>query len=271
MPNFSTSEKGRKLIEGWEGCILTAYKMPGEKLFTIGYGHTGAEVTEGMTITQAEASRIFAEDLKKYEKWTYTYASGKFATQNEFDALLSYCYNAGPGALQTAARNADKSSMLEKMMHTVRGGNGVVFKGLQRRRICEARLYFNAEYIGTPPATDYALFYKSDGSVIPGSVDIFRYNLALNKLEKALIINTPQYWKLHKNDVPFLDLLIINIADKLPDGARLVSTKQVTTELAISFLALKGIINTPEFWKTNVNKVDYLDLLMQRVAVVLGI
>ena len=99
MPNFSTSEKARKLIESWEGCKLTAYKLPGEKLFTIGYGHTGAEVTEGMTITQAKASQLFAEDLKKYEKWTYTYAPGKFSTQHEFDALLSYCYNAGTGSV----------------------------------------------------------------------------------------------------------------------------------------------------------------------------
>lgn len=271
MPNFSTSEKGRKLIEGWEGCILTAYKMPGEKLFTIGYGHTGTEVTEGMTITQAEASRIFAEDLKKYEKWTYTYAPGKFATQNEFDALLSYCYNAGPGALQTAARNADKTAMFETMMKTVKGGNGVVFKGLQRRRICEARLYFNAEYIGTPPPADYTNFYNAAGNVILGSVNNFRFELALNKLAKAGIINTPAFWQAHKNDLKYLDLLIIGMADKLPEGVKLMSVKKISTAQAIDFLAVKGIINTAAYWHNNVNKVDYLDLLMQRVAVVLGI
>ena len=177
----------------------------------------------------------------------------------------------GPGALQTAARNADKTAMFEKMMQDRKGGNGVTYKGLQRRRICEARLYFNAEYIGTPPTTDYAKFYNAAGNVVSGSVNGFRYELALNKLVKSGIINTPAFWQAHKNDLKYLDLLIIGMADKLPKGVKLMPVKKISTAQAIDFLAVKGIINTAAYWHNNVNKVDYLDLLMQRVAVVLGI
>lgn len=50
---MKTSSVGLKLIKGFEGCRLTAYKCPAG-VWTIGYGHTGG-VKSGMMITQAEA------------------------------------------------------------------------------------------------------------------------------------------------------------------------------------------------------------------------
>ena len=40
---------GLGLIKSFEGCRLTAYKaVPTEKYYTIGWGHNGPDVTEGM-------------------------------------------------------------------------------------------------------------------------------------------------------------------------------------------------------------------------------
>jgi len=48
---------GLQLLKTWEGCILTAYPDPasGGDPWTIGYGHTGPEVSPGLTISQAQA------------------------------------------------------------------------------------------------------------------------------------------------------------------------------------------------------------------------
>ena len=86
------------MIMQWEGCVLKAYKCPAGVL-TIGYGHTGSDVKEGMTITAAQAVALFNQDIDKFsttvEKQLGS-ALGKL-TQNQFDALVSLSYNIGPG------------------------------------------------------------------------------------------------------------------------------------------------------------------------------
>ena len=48
-----------------EGKKLTAYKpVPSEEHYTIGYGHYGPDVKEGMTITEEEAEKLLDKDVK---------------------------------------------------------------------------------------------------------------------------------------------------------------------------------------------------------------
>jgi GH24 family phage-related lysozyme (muramidase) len=51
--------KGWTLLKTWEGCRLRSYPDPasGGAPWTIGYGHTGAEVMRGLTITQEQSAR----------------------------------------------------------------------------------------------------------------------------------------------------------------------------------------------------------------------
>ena len=53
---MKTSKTGLDLIKTFEGCRLKAYKCPAD-VWTIGYGHTGSDVKQGMVITQAETMR----------------------------------------------------------------------------------------------------------------------------------------------------------------------------------------------------------------------
>jgi len=94
---------------------------------------------------------------------------------------------------------------------------------------------------------------------------------ALEKLVKVGIINSPEYWQIHKNDIEYVQLLIINIANKIPDNAFLLSEKTIPLNAAIDYLKTRGVINTAEYWKANANKVKYLDLLIIRSALVLGL
>jgi len=68
------NEEYKKFIREKEGKKLTAYKpapnaKPGdvdyEKFYTIGYGHYGSDVTEGQTITEAQAEELLDKDVTK--------------------------------------------------------------------------------------------------------------------------------------------------------------------------------------------------------------
>ena len=55
----TTGAAGLALIKQFEGCRLKAYKpFAYEQYWTIGWGHYGADVTKGQTITQAQADAM---------------------------------------------------------------------------------------------------------------------------------------------------------------------------------------------------------------------
>lgn len=94
---LSTGDAGIELIKQFEGCRLTAYHLSGEKYWTIGYGHYGADVYQGMTITQAQAEQYLRQDLRTAESQVNTFLNnnGIGVNQNQFDALVSFTFNLG--------------------------------------------------------------------------------------------------------------------------------------------------------------------------------
>ena len=92
------SEDGKNLIKAYEGCKLTAYKATAtEEYYTIGWGHYGADVKEGQTITQAEADALFDTDIVEYEDYVNKFCEKNNVklTQHQFDAMVSLTYNCG--------------------------------------------------------------------------------------------------------------------------------------------------------------------------------
>lgn len=138
-----TGNNGIKLIKSFEGCKLTAYRNSGERYLTIGWGHYGPDVKAGQTLTQSEADALFVKDLPDYEKYVNNsnYVTiTKQLTQNQFDALVSFCYNCGPGNLKKlcAGKTAEQiSGGFEEYVHS----NGEVLSGLVRRRKAEKALF----------------------------------------------------------------------------------------------------------------------------------
>ena len=126
------------LIKQFEGCRLEAYKCPAG-VWTIGFGHT-AGVKEGMKISQAQAELFLLEDLKKYEDRVNKYDPKYRWTQNEFDALVSFCYNVGNIDQLTANGTRSRQIIAEKMLLYNKGG-GKVLNGLVRRRKVEHALF----------------------------------------------------------------------------------------------------------------------------------
>ena len=142
--NVETSENGIELIKSFEGRRLVAYQ-DSVGVWTIGYGHTKT-AREDRLIIKSTADRLLAEDLAEFEKYVEEYVEVSL-TQNQFDALVSWTFNLGPGNLQ-------ESTMLRKLnqglyaevpdeMRRWNKAGGKVLKGLVRRRDAEAEL-FNA-------------------------------------------------------------------------------------------------------------------------------
>lgn len=136
---MTTSKNGIDLIKQFEGCRLKAYKaLPSEQYYTIGYGHYGADVTPGMTISQADADEFLKRDLTKFEM--YVEKTGLKLNQNQFDALVSFTYNCGPGNLLKLVAGRTILQIGDAILKYNKAG-GKVLKGLQRRREAERALF----------------------------------------------------------------------------------------------------------------------------------
>jgi lysozyme len=93
------SPQGRAQLIAREGKRLRAYK-DSVGVWTIGVGHTSAAgppvVVSGLMITDAECDQILARDLVQYEDAVNKAVKAKL-NQNQFDALVSFCFNIGTG------------------------------------------------------------------------------------------------------------------------------------------------------------------------------
>lgn len=95
-----TSDAGIALLKKFEGCILKAYKLPGEAYYTIGYGHSfDTSITKDTVWTKAKAEEVLRQDLVRFERYVEADAPASL-NQHQFDALVSYTYNRGRGGLR---------------------------------------------------------------------------------------------------------------------------------------------------------------------------
>ena len=141
---FVTSQQGIDRIKKFESCRLTAYQDTAG-VWTIGYGHTGS-VYARMQISQEQAGDLLKADLKRFEAAVNRYVTGAL-TQGRFDALVSFTFNVGEGALK-------KSTLLKKMNAGDMDGaarefdrwiyaGGKVLNGLVKRRAAEKAMFLN--------------------------------------------------------------------------------------------------------------------------------
>lgn len=142
---MKTSQNGINLIKRFEGCVLTAYKCP-SGAWTIGYGHTNG-VKHGMKITQKQADTYLKLDLKTYENYVNKYVKVTL-NQNQFDALVSFTYNCGGGALKGSTllkklNNGDYSGAANELLRWNKS-KGKILNGLTKRRKAEKELFLKA-------------------------------------------------------------------------------------------------------------------------------
>jgi lysozyme len=168
---FKLSAAGKAEMEQFEGRRNKLYDDATGKTIahaadakgfpTIGVGHLVSKTDktyDGKTLSDAEIDALFAADVK----WAEDIINGLGLPlkQNQFDALVSFVYNVGPGKKGVkdgliTLRNGDPSSVLRNM----RAGNiqaagdsmlswtrsaGKVMSGLVKRRQAERALLLGA-------------------------------------------------------------------------------------------------------------------------------
>ena len=140
--------RGLQLIKQFEGFSSKIYQ-DSAGLKTIGYGHLilPCETSSFQNgINEAGAVTLLKKDVAIAEQ-----AVSRLITppinQNQFDALVSFCYNVGQGNLKSSTllkkvnKNPDDSTIDDEFMKWTKAG-GKTLPGLVRRRVAEAELYF---------------------------------------------------------------------------------------------------------------------------------
>lgn len=156
------SKRGIDLIHEFEQLRLTAYPDPGPTGLPVtnGWGSTtdlqGRPIKLGAVWTKEYADAKFAQDIARFEISVNFLLAGKPATQNQFDALVSFAYNVGEDIdSDEIAEGLGDSTLLKRHLASRYAeaqaqfaswnkAKGKVLNGLTRRRAAEAKLY------GTP-------------------------------------------------------------------------------------------------------------------------
>lgn len=157
------SGDGERLIKHFEDCAkphghdFIAYPDPGTGgvPWTIGWGTTGPDIHPGLIWSQAQCDDRFDVDAQRFAASVTSLLSNAATTQHQFDALVSFAYNAGTAALHgstllkdhNAGNYAGAAFEFRRWVHA--GGN--ISSGLVHRRTAEAALYRTPDDQPAPP------------------------------------------------------------------------------------------------------------------------
>lgn len=143
------SDAGVDFIVSFEGKLkplgdgrYTSYKCPAG-VWSIYTGCTEG-VVPGMVVTEDEGRQMFRRELAKHETAVLKLAKVPLS-QAQFDALVSFSYNVGSGALgkSTLLRHLNSGDYARAASHFAdyKYGGGRVLPGLVRRRAAEAEMF----------------------------------------------------------------------------------------------------------------------------------
>lgn len=130
------------LIDSFESCKLVAYWDPYGKCWTIGWGHTGKDVYEGLVWTQAQADEARDHDIIAADALISIYSPG--LTGGALEAITDFVFNIGIGNYRTSTLcklvNANAWPQVKTELLKWDHSNGTAVPGLYRRREAEAEL-----------------------------------------------------------------------------------------------------------------------------------
>lgn len=145
--------QGAKLIKAFESCAKKTGDgrfrpyLDSVKVLTIGWGHTnhlGRQFDSSAIWTPQECDAEFDNDMRVFEASVRKLVRVPL-NQDQFDALVSFCYNCGQGnlaksTLLTKVNARDFAGAALEFKKWVKAG-GETLKGLVRRRNYESRLF----------------------------------------------------------------------------------------------------------------------------------
>ena len=142
------SEQLINFIKKKEGFSSKAYKD--HKQYSIGYGTKANRPDE--VITEAEANVRLREHVAKSQKTVVEFGKKHSYdwNQNQIDALTSFVYNLGPGALNQVTDNGKRSNQeIMKKIPEYNKASGEVNKALVQRRNEELSMFSTPSSVGS--------------------------------------------------------------------------------------------------------------------------
>ena len=140
---MKTSDLGIALIKRFEGFCAKVYTCPAGKP-TIGYGHVVKSGERFGTLTEAQATDLLRADAE-IAAYSVKRCISAPLTQNQFDALVSFTFNLGGGALETSTlRSFINTGRLEAVPRELNRwvfAKGQRLPGLIARRKAEGQLF----------------------------------------------------------------------------------------------------------------------------------
>lgn len=159
---MKTSDAGLKFIASQEGFVGSVYRdIAG--IPTIGYGHV-LKMGDPVHVTEEQALDLLKHDIASAESAVSSLVKVEL-NQNQYDALISFCFNLGSGALATSAMlhfinlNAFLTAADEfpKWCHARVNGEMVVVSGLLERRKLERAMFLKVDLEPAPIAVETVL------------------------------------------------------------------------------------------------------------------
>lgn len=151
---MTISTAGVRFIATFEGYRARAYD-DGVGVVTIGYGHALHRVPftlrdRALYWTRGHALSVLARDCAVADAAVRRYARANLS-QHEHDALVSFTFNCGTGALMhsTLLRDVNRHAaamVIEADFLRWDHAGGVELAGLKRRRQAEANMYLHGRY-----------------------------------------------------------------------------------------------------------------------------
>jgi lysozyme len=159
---MTISEAGIQLIKSFEGCHNSPYRCPAA-LWTIAYGHvlypdqarlkTGERAAyplrteHNRTFSGDEIDTLLEADLQRFSDGVLRLCPAAADNQCHLDAITSLAFNIGLGNLQSSTlrmkyNRQDYAGAADEFLKW-RKANGVVLRGLERRREAERALFLS--------------------------------------------------------------------------------------------------------------------------------
>ena len=117
---------------------------------TIGWGHTLSFTTNPNAykggVTKQFCDDLFSKEIGKYEDGVAKFIKVNL-NENQFSALVSFCYNAGVGSLQISQlrkrinENPNDFDVIKREFLKWNKAKGVIIPALTKRRLAEFELY----------------------------------------------------------------------------------------------------------------------------------
>lgn len=135
------NDAGLAILKSFETCQLRAYKDQGG-IWTIGWGHTGPEVVEGLEIDAGTAESLLLADLSTAENAVLNFVKIPL-TDNQFSSLVVFVFNVGINAfihskmLFLLNEQCSCADQFDEWIHV----HGKISNGLVKRRSAEKDLF----------------------------------------------------------------------------------------------------------------------------------